>query len=212
MYRPLRTATTGFVRLSRRVMRVNLRGLPMLSRYSRIRLVAASASQYCSRSLADTSARFPAETKLLSPSPRRATVSRTVTPSAPDWQNSPTRPRPGTSGDRLALRLTRGSVLMIPRQFGPTTRIPDSRALRTSCRWRARPSSVAVSANPEETTTSPLTPAAAHSATTGRTASAGTATAARSTGWGMSVMCGYAGTPRIESASGWIAYSGPCEP
>ena len=53
-----------------RASRANLRGLPKLSRYSSTTSVAGSVSQYCSRSLPETSARLPAETKVDSPRPR----------------------------------------------------------------------------------------------------------------------------------------------
>ena len=45
-------------------------------------------------------------------------------PSAPDWEKKPTGPRPGMVGARVALSRTSGSVLAMPRQLGPTTRIP----------------------------------------------------------------------------------------
>ena len=67
-------------------------------------------------------------------------------------------------------------------QFGPTIRIPAPRTslVRRCC--AARPASEA-SAKPEEITTTPRTPAAAHSSTTPSTAAAGTAMTARSTGF-----------------------------
>ena len=72
----------------------------------------------------ETSARLPALTNVESPRPRLLTFSRIADPSAPDWQKNPARPRGGISGDSEALRLTSGSVLMMPRQFGPITRSP----------------------------------------------------------------------------------------
>ena len=96
--RPLFTATIGLVRPSRRATRANLRGLPKLSRYSSTTSVAGSVSQYCSRSLPDTSARLPAETNVDRPSPRWRAAARIAMPSAPDWQKNPTRPRPGSVG------------------------------------------------------------------------------------------------------------------
>ena len=61
------TATIGLDRDTRRAIRENLRGFPKLSRYSSTTSVAVSVSQYCSRSLPETSARFPAETKVDKP-------------------------------------------------------------------------------------------------------------------------------------------------
>ena len=66
--RPAFTAMIGLLRDTRRARRENLRGLPKLSRYNRITSVASSASQYCSRSLPDRSARLPAETNVDRPS------------------------------------------------------------------------------------------------------------------------------------------------
>ncbi len=122
--RPLLTATMGLCRANRRAILANLRGLPKLSRYSRAISVAGSVSQYCSRSLPETSARLPAETKLDTPSPRRAASPSTATPSAPDWQKKPARPGSGATGASEAFSATAGSVLISPRQFGPTTRMP----------------------------------------------------------------------------------------
>ena len=83
-----------------------------------------SVAQYWSRSLPLTSARLPAETKVDRPRLRLRARSSRATPSEPDWAKKPTRPRPGTIGARLALSRTSGSVLTIPRQLGPTTRMP----------------------------------------------------------------------------------------
>ena len=91
---------------------------------------------------------------------------------------------PGSAA-REALRRTSGWELMTPKEFGPITRMPLVRAVRSSSRWRTSPSGPA-SANPAETTSRPLTPAPAQSRTTSRTDSAGTAMTARSTGASMS--------------------------
>ena len=79
-----------------------------------------------------------------------------------------------------ALSRSDGSLLISPKEFGPTTRIPAPRARRSSSAWRRAPSRPS-SANPPETTSSALTPASAHSSTTSSTAWAGTAMTARST-------------------------------
>ena len=61
-------------------------------------------------------------------------------PSAPAWQKKPTWPRPGEAGASVALSRISGSVLMTPRQLGPTTRMPLARAVATTWRCRASPS------------------------------------------------------------------------
>src|SRR5205823_9044666 len=60
--RPPLTARMGISRPTRRAMREKWRGSPNDSRYSITRLVSASASQYCSRSMAEMSALFPTDT------------------------------------------------------------------------------------------------------------------------------------------------------
>ena len=85
--------------------------------------MAGSSSQYCMRSLPDTSARLPAETNVDRPRPRSAAHFRIAIPSAPDWEKNPTGPRPGSIGASVALSRISGSLLAMPRQLGPTTRI-----------------------------------------------------------------------------------------
>ena len=133
----------------------------------------------------ETSARLPAETNVESPSPRSAAAARMAMPRAPDWQKKPTRPRPGSTGARVALRLTWGSVFATPRAPGPTTRMPCALAAWTILRSASRPSSLR-SLNPAETTTNAFTPFARQSSSTSSTPPAGTATTARSTGSGIS--------------------------
>ncbi len=162
--------------------------------------MASSCCQYCSRSLPETSARLPAETKVDRPSPREDTESRIAEPSAPDWQKNPTRPGGGIVGASEALSRTSAEVLMMPRQLGPISRSPWVRHRCSSSCWRARPSGPS-SANPAEITIRPWTPLAAQSSTTSFTCSAGTATIAMSTSPGMSRTVGYAGMP--ETASAW---------
>ena len=65
--------------------------------------MASSSSQYCRRSLPDTSARLPALTNVVRPSPRFCTFSRIAEPSAPDWQKKPARPRGGITEESEAL-------------------------------------------------------------------------------------------------------------
>jgi hypothetical protein len=65
--RPDLTAMIGFLRATRRAILANRAGLPKLSRYSRITSVRGSSDQYWIRSLPETSALLPTETKLEMP-------------------------------------------------------------------------------------------------------------------------------------------------
>ena len=138
--RPDFTAMTGLVLASTRASRANFRGLPNDSRYSSTTSVRSSPCQNCSRSLPETSARLPADTKVDSPRPAVAASARIAMPSAPDWQKKPIRPGGGTTGARVAFIRTSGSVFTMPRQFGPSNRIPAALATDTMCRWAAAPS------------------------------------------------------------------------
>src|SRR3954470_4095985 len=189
---------------TRRAIRENLRGLPIDSRYIITTSVDSSSSQYCRRSLPDTSARLPALTNVDSPRPRFLTFSRIAEPRAPDWQKNPARPRGGINAAKEALIETDGSVLMMPSAFGPISRTPYDLESPTSRRCRCRPSSP-VSAKPEEITTSPCTPLAAQSSTTSSTDSAGTATIATSTSSWMSLTLVYVGKPDTALALGLTA-------
>ncbi len=102
--------------------------------------MAGSSSQYCSRSLPETSERLPTEAKDETPRPRRWAASSSATPMAPDWQKIPNPPRSGGTGASEAFSGCSGSVLIRPNAFGPITRMPAARAWRTSARWRSRPS------------------------------------------------------------------------
>ncbi len=62
--RPDLTTTIGLSRPTRRAISLNLRGLPKLSRYSRMTAVFGSSAQYWMRSLPETSALFPADTNV----------------------------------------------------------------------------------------------------------------------------------------------------
>ncbi len=68
--RPAFTVTTGLARVRRRASRLKCRGFPRLSMYMHTTAVLSSPSQYWSRSLPDTSERFPRATKEEIPIPR----------------------------------------------------------------------------------------------------------------------------------------------
>jgi hypothetical protein len=178
--RPLLTASTGLRRASARATRANRRGLPTDSRYSATARVPGSSYQYDSRSLPLTSALLPSETKLDSPAPVREAWSRMVMATAPDWEATASPPGAGVASAKVACSRTAGSVLSTPRQFGPTSRMPLARAMRTSSAWALRPAGPS-SPKPDESTTAARTPIAPHSASTPATAGAGTAMTARST-------------------------------
>ncbi len=161
----------------------NLPGSPKDSMYSRITSTLSLVSQYCTMSLPETSALLPAETNSERPIPSLSARSMTATPSAPDWDQNPIRPGIAWYGANCPLRFTLGSVLMIPIQFGPIMRMPDSLQTRTSSCCSAAPSAP-VSAKPDEITTRAWTPFWAHSFATVTTALAGTTMKARSTGPG----------------------------
>ncbi len=132
---------------------------------------------------------LPTLTKAERPRETRRAWAMTATPRAPLWEHIAARPGGGGAGAKVALRRTRGSVAAIPRQLGPTMRMPCSRAVATTSSWRRLPSSP-LSANPAETMTRPFTPMRPHDATISWTCEAGTAMTARSTASGTSSMDG----------------------
>ena len=89
----------------------------------------------------------------------------------------------------------------MPIALGPISRMPPSRASRTTSSRRARPSSPA-SPNPPDTTTSPLTCFCEQARTTSATCAAGTTMTARSTSSGTSRTSAYARTDRMCGAEG----------
>ncbi len=209
--RPAFTVTTGLARLRRRARRLKWRGFPRLSMYMHTTSVLSSLVQYWSRSLLDTSARLPRATKDEMPIPRSRACPMIAAPTIPDSESSDTRPRRGTTLAKVACKRTSGSVLMIPRQFGPTTRTPQERATRSTSASRAVPSAPS-SLNPAERITTPYTCLRPHSSTTAATESAGTAITARSTSSGMSRMLGAARTVATWCALGFTGHTGPAKP
>src|SRR5579875_1274083 len=151
------------------------------------------------------------DTKLDRPMPRDDASARMAMPSPPDWEAKPMRPGTGAVGAKVAFMDTPGSVLTTPKQFGPTTRMPATCAMRTSSCWATAPSPPA-SAKPAEITTSAPTPLAPQSSTTDGTAAAGTATTARSTSPGTARTVGQHGIDATEVAAGLTGYTGPAKP
>ena len=123
-------ASTGFPRETRRAIRANRAGFPKLSRYRATTAVAASSSQYSRRSLEETSALLPRDTKAERPSPRARACSTTARPSAPLCEANPTLPGGRTPAANVAL--SRCAEDAMPRQFGPMRRPPCARTRSSS--------------------------------------------------------------------------------
>ena len=121
-------------------------------------------------------------------------------PTPPDWTPTPAMPAAGWRAANVASRRMPGTAM--PRQFGPTSRMP----------WRRQQSSsapVAARSSPELITTSAPTPRSPHSSAIRSTAAAGTASTARSTGPGSAAGDGTHGTPSISEACGFTACTRP---
>src|SRR5713101_3785935 len=110
-------------------------------------------------------------------------------------------PSKGICEANEALSLTSGSVLIVPRQFGPTIRMEYFCAREATWSSSAAPS-CPISLKPAEITMRPLTPSFPHSSVTAGTAAAGTTTTATSTLSGKSPIEGYDLTPLIEQSFG----------
>ena len=197
------TARTGIARPRVRAARVNLRGFPTDSRYSKASFVAASDPSHCSTSLAETSSLSPSDTKEETPTPSRDRCCSITTPTPPDCSARPARPARGWRAASVASRPT--LVLATPKVAGPTIRMPWRRQMPSSS---ARPAPV----SPEVITTSALTPRRPQSSATPATSRAGTAITARSTCSGSAAADGIHGTPSSSAAPGLTAYTGPGKP
>src|SRR5690625_1892880 len=123
-----RATTTGFFLAKRRTIRENFRGLPKDSKYTPTALVCGSSSRYCIASLPETSALFPALIIDEIPMRRCCAAVKSIAPIGADCENKPIDPCLGSVGDTEAFKLTCGSVLIIPADAGPMTRIPWLRA------------------------------------------------------------------------------------
>ncbi len=161
----------------------------------------SSSSQNSSRSVTVMSARLPSEAKVETPIPLSSANSISASPRAPLWVAKATLPATGSSGAKLTLSPSSGSVSRRPRQLGPISLIPASRQTARSSRSRSAPSSP-TSVKPAERTTRLLAPLATHSRAVSATASALTAITARSTSSGMSETLANAGTDWTLSADG----------
>ena len=121
-------------------------------------------------------------------------------PRPPLCESIPTLPPGGMSLAKVAFTAASGAVLITPRQFGPTRRMPVARQIPTSSRWAAAPSSP-TSAKPAVSTSSARTPRAPQARATSRTPAFGTAITASSTGSGRSATEGTEGSPCTSVAA-----------
>ena len=140
--------------------------------------------------------------------PRALAWSITASPRAPLCDMNPTRPGGGRLGPKVAFNLTAESVLRIPMQLGPISRMPEPRQISISSACRAAPSAP-VSEKPEEITTRERTPLAAQSRAMVATASLGTTTTASSTGPDTSPIEVRAVRPWMTPPAGLMAWIGP---
>ncbi|KDS76467.1 hypothetical protein KM22_04652 [Bordetella bronchiseptica KM22] len=164
---------------------------------------------YSKKSQISRSHWLPSDTQALKRICSRHARSYIDTMSAPLWLIRPMLPGSSspcstTSEDVNAMRWW---GLMMPMQFGPTSRMPASRAMRTIRPCRATPSSPS-SANPADTITQAPTPAAAHSPMACSIMSTGSARMATSTGprW---AMLGTAGSPATSALRGLTGITVP---
>ena len=138
--RPL-TTRIGFLRDTRRAIRVNRSGLPNVSTYRITAAVRSSCSQHSSRSLVETSARLPSETNIETPSCRAAARPSSPIPTAPDGEPIASAPARTRASLNVAFRLTSAAVFSTPNELGPTSRKPPPRTISSSRSSRARAAS-----------------------------------------------------------------------
>jgi len=129
----------------------------------------------------------PMEMKYLNPTCCCLAQSRTAVQSAPDCDTNAMSPASGVIAAKDTFTPAPG--LIIPRQFGPISRMLYVRQWERMISHIFRPSSPA-SANPAEMMISPGTFALPHCSTTPGTAGAGMQITARSTGSGVLAMFG----------------------
>ena len=201
--RPACTVSTGMCWLTRAAVRPNLRGLPNDSRYSTASWVVPSSAHHCSMSLPDTSTLSPTEANEEMPMPSREKCSSRATPTPPDCTTSPARPRRGWWTAKVASRPRPGTAT--PKQFGPTSRMPQRRpASSRLADWAA--------SSPELITTTERVPRLPSSWVTSTTPAAGTVMTARSGASGSAAAEGTLVTPGMCSSCGLTAYSAPAYP
>ena len=133
--RPLR-ARIGFLRDTRRAIRVKRSGLPNDSTYSITAAVRASCSHHSSRSLVETSARSPSRDEHRNPQlPGRRMPEQPDPP--PDCEPIARPPARTLAPVNVAFRLTSAAVFSSPHESGPTIRKPAPRTISSSRSSRA---------------------------------------------------------------------------
>ena len=157
------------------------------SMYPMITRVSGSDARASIKSASEVSVLFPRLTNLEKPTLFPMAQSRMAVQSAPDWEKKPISPTGGMPAAKVAFR--RLLVSMIPRQLGPTTRMPSSRTRARRAFSRSAPSPP-TSLKPAEITMAYRMPLAAQASRVGRHALGGITRTARSASPGRSFTSG----------------------
>ncbi len=121
---PVRTATIGRCRETRRAIRANFRGLPKDSVYIAITRVVSSSSQNCRRSLPEMSLLSPSETNHDKPIASRSAWRSREAPSEPDCSEIAIAPGGRVTGTSDACSPISARDAATPMLPGPMMRIP----------------------------------------------------------------------------------------
>ena len=178
-----------------RASHANLSGFRQAFEIKTITAVFGSSAQYASKSLFETSARFPAEMKDDRPRLRCRAWSRIAIPSAPLCEYMPRLPVGGSTGAKVALSRMPGSVFSTPCS---SARPSASRTVaRSQDALLARPARRRNlgKARADDNDWRNCTPTRAHSAISASTVSAGVAITARSIGALIALTDRYPGNP-----------------
>ena len=134
-------------------------------------------------SATETSASLPVDSQTPTEMPRRAVSASRCVPNAPDCVTMPSGPAGVGPSSRNELKVGVWPVRMLnrPRQFGPHSRMPPSRAICVMRVCISRPSAP-ISAKPAVNMTTALTPLATQDSIASTARLAGTAMTAHSTG------------------------------
>jgi hypothetical protein len=142
-------------------------------------------------SATDTSASLPVDSHTPTWMPRRAVSAKRWVPKAPDCVTMPSGPAGVGPSSRNEEKVGVWPIRMLnrPRQLGPHSRMPPSRAISVMRVCIARPSAP-ISANPAVNMTTALTPFWTQDSIASIARLAGTAMTAHSTGPGTAAMSG----------------------
>jgi hypothetical protein len=166
---------------------ISLAASRQVSMQHKMMRVSGSSASAAIPSATSTSASLPVAMKRLTPMPRRATLCMVWLPTLPDCDTMPAWPAGGMCSSSAMENepIKRSATLTAPRQFGPSTRMPCSRAIATSSACSAAPAGPA-SVKPADSTMAALVPRAAQSRNAAGVALAGTARIASSGAAGVS--------------------------